>query len=313
MAVVPFIVLLAAAAPAQSVQEYDLHVLPNLSSGTFGGSTNIGPIVGNPSNQVQVAGLVTLRLSPAGGPFTSGEFVDAHVFTIPSTLNAKIPNPIPFLPPLATMEVIDGVFNVISPGFPIDPAGNFTATVTMGSSDGRLLLHYLGITTEYALAGGFSSPSTVSGTLTASGTRYSLNLPLDLRFDVGDPNVGITGYVSILGTVGGVFDLADPPLVLRLPPLYAGFSNNFTVTGAQPGGQTFLVYGLEGLGNTFVPQLGVTLGLQNPQQAGTMRRASPGGVAAWSLFLPFGAAGRTIRFQAAQVGDVSNIWLTTVF
>lgn len=303
---------LAPAASAQGVQEYDLQVSPALSPCTFGGNTSLGPIQGNPSNQFRMAGLVTMRLGPPGGPFTTGEFVDGHIFSIPAVLDGKIPNPIPHLPPLAFMEVIDGVYNVISPAFSIDPAGNFSTTITMASTHGTLRLRYFGTTTDYSLVGGVSNPTTVSGTLSGTGSTYTLDLPFTVDYPFSDPGTGISGDVILSGAAGAQTDLVDPPLILRVTSLSAGFTGLFSVTGATPGAQVFLVYGLNGLGMTPVPQLGVTLGLAQPVQAGNSQRAGAGGSTVWTLPVPLAAYGLTVRLQAAQVGAASNIWLTTV-
>ncbi|TAH34406.1 MAG: hypothetical protein EYC70_15810 [Planctomycetota bacterium] len=304
---------LAAPVFSQTLQPYDYVVQPQLSAASFGGGTSIGPIQGNPDDQFRLGGLLATQMGPPGGPFTAGELLDAHAFTIPATLYGRIPNPIPHLPPLAEIEITDSVWNMISSGqFAIDASGDFTATVTMMCTHGTLVLRYLGTTTVFNLAGAASNATATAGRSYAQGGVQVLELDLDMDLPFADPITGISGTVHIDGTLGATSSVLDAPLVLRVNPLSAGVPGLFSVTGAQPGALTFLAYGLRGLGLTDVPQLGVTLGIQSPVQAGGAIRALGNGTATWSLTVPFPAQGRTMRFQAAQAGAASNVWLTTV-
>ncbi len=95
------------------------------------------------------------------------------------------------------------------------------------------------------------------------------------------------------------------PMVLSVGSLRAGQQGQFTITGAKPNQNTYLLYSLTGPGKTFVSQLNVTLTIANPVLAASRQSDSAGNVN-WSLPVPANAAGRTVWFQAAQVENASN-------
>lgn len=304
--------LLAAASAAAQTTPYALDIDRDRSNFTFSGNTSLGPIVGNPSNQFQMDGIVDMLLDPPGGPFSTGQFSGSHMYTYPSTLSAKIPNPIPWLPPLATIDVVDAVYRADSAAFNVDPVtGAFTATVVFTAVHGYTRVEYLGNTTITSLVGSQSNPTPISGTISVSGTTLILNCPVNATFTFTDP-LGGTGTLTLQGRLIAGADLVNPPMVLRVGALTAGQTGTFAVTGCAPSAWTYLAYGLRGLGDTYVPQLNVTLGILSPQLAGSPQRANASGAATWNLPIPPTATGVTVRLQSAQYGDASNIWLTTV-
>ena len=94
-------------------------------------------------------------------------------------------------------------------------------------------------------------------------------------------------------------------MVLSVGSLRAGQQGQFTISGAKPNQNTYLLYSLTGPGKTFVSQLNVTLTIANPVLAASRQSDSAGNVN-WSLPVPANAAGRTVWFQAAQVENASN-------
>jgi len=94
---------------------------------------------------------------------------------------------------------------------------------------------------------------------------------------------------------------------LTVDPLISGSAGHFQVNNAQPDTKTWLVYSLEGIGETDVPELGVTLSLAQPIQAGRSRMTDGTGTVEWSLPIPGNAHGLDIWFQAVQNGEVSGV------
>ena len=118
----------------------------------------------------------------------------------------------------------------------------------------------------------------------------------------GGEGAAVTAIVVATPTGG------EPDFDLELSdPMIGGEDATFTVSNAIPSENIYLAYSLAGEGNTFVPRLGVTLGLQSPRQAGGAVPADEFGGARWTLPVPRQASGRTVWFQAAQQGAVSDV------
>lgn len=304
------ILALAAVAPAQTVLDVDQ---PG-SHFTWTGTSSLGNIVGNPSNQFDLDGFLDLDLQPPGGPFTSGQFTGGFVFSVPQVLSGKIPNPLPFLPPLATFDIVDMALRADSAVFAVDPStGAFSTIVTLTALHGTAIVRPLGGTpTVTPLAGTQSDPTPVNGTVTVSGTAIDILMPLNTTINFNDPSSGITATIFLNGTVHATGDTADPPAILRVGTLVAGSPANFDVTSALPNAPLWLAYSLAGQGSTYVSQLGVTLDLARPAQAGGMVTTDGAGDVSWSLPVPAGTAGTTVWFQAVQTGLTTNLWVTTI-
>lgn len=93
---------------------------------------------------------------------------------------------------------------------------------------------------------------------------------------------------------------------LSVGTLTAGQTGQFGVTGATANATQYLVYSLNGLGSTNVPQLGVVLDLARPILA-AQKRANGNGEANWNLPIPGNSAGRRVWFQACEQGDTTNV------
>ncbi len=95
-------------------------------------------------------------------------------------------------------------------------------------------------------------------------------------------------------------------------PLVAGQTGTFVVTWGDPLTDTYLVYSLAGTGNTYIPQLDVTLGLANPQRAAGPSRTDDTGAYVWNLPIPQNAAGFDVWFQAIQFGQATDVVVATI-
>lgn len=93
--------------------------------------------------------------------------------------------------------------------------------------------------------------------------------------------------------------------VLEVTDLIGGQAGYFLVTGATPNTKQYLVYSLHGTGNTYVPQLDVTLDLLKPALADSGNSDTNGEIL-WSLPVPKAASGRTVWFQACEFQNKTN-------
>ncbi len=104
----------------------------------------------------------------------------------------------------------------------------------------------------------------------------------------------------------------SPELSIVPDPLIAGQISTFTADYMTSSTATFLAYSLAGTGNTYIPQLNITLDLNQPTQAGNTITSDIDGTAEWVLLIPGIAAGRVIWFQACQFELVTNVVATSI-
>ena len=95
-------------------------------------------------------------------------------------------------------------------------------------------------------------------------------------------------------------------LDLQVSQFVAGEFGDMEVFGGTPGQTVAFIYSTRGLGNTYIPQLDVTIDLSRPQLAGT-RTADQSGHALLSKRIPSGTQGRHVWMQAAQFQRTSNV------
>lgn len=145
-----------------------------------------------------------------------------------------------------------------------------------------------------------------SPSLTAQEVRDILTSSVD---DLGDPGWderyghGRINAALALGAAGGRMDLT-------VPPLFGGSQATISVTDANPNETVYFVYSLNGPGNTFVPQLNVTLEIANPVLAGSST-ANAAGEASYTSTLP-NVSNIVLWIQAAQFELTSNVVLTQI-
>lgn len=292
--------------PAQNVQ----HVLDanrNASIIDWEITTSAGTVVESP-DKFSLDGSINLKLDAASGPFTSGQINGSLLFTVPTLLQGEIPNPLPFLPPLATFDITNLQTSINSAPFAINPAtGDFIAVVTLLTTAGVADVGGLFGSGTENIFGILSLPTAVPGRVTQNGGNVELFLDLDVFVsqDLGGVLVTIDLDGPIVASAASAN--ADPFLLTVPQPLIVGGLATFSATRAQPGGATFLAASLSGLGSTSVPQLGLTLNLANPVQVGNVVTASGAGNASWSAVIPALLAGRSVWFQALQSGRTTQV------
>jgi len=193
---------LSLAADAQTTYSFRLNQAQ--SNFTFGGTTTLGPIVGNPSNMFQLLGTqnVDLTLQSGAQPFATLAFSGGNVQTN-GPLHGKINNPIsPLLPPLVTVDVNNLVLSTSSPSTTVGAGGAFTANATLTALSGQLVVTPIGgspSTTD--LTNSMSSPTAVMGTITLSGGAFHLSGPVNTTFMFTDPGTGQSGSITLVGTI----------------------------------------------------------------------------------------------------------------
>jgi hypothetical protein len=161
------------------------------------------------------------------------------------------------------------------------------------------------------------------------GDHWSPNRRISEKFDttIGYPSQDKIGdYNQIISEDSGVniiyaatfnggqdlYFMRVTPTVLKVSPLVGGETATFTVTGAIPNQRTWLAFTLTGEGRTFIPQLDITLNLDNPQQIGDMKVADSGGNVSWDLSVPPQGTGRDVWFQVVQIENGSNLVAATI-
>jgi len=176
-----------------------------------------------------------------------------------------------------------------------------------------------------ALGGGYSDPS---------GTSFSTPLTNGVAAMIFAQNPGISAQAvedillstcDDIGAVGedntfgfGRVNLraaveASPPslMILTMGTMIAGSTVNIRVDDATASATVLLAYTFQGLGSSFEPSTGETLGLNN-HRIGLTLSADTFGVVDTNRVLPSGLAGRTIWVQMTETGNVSNIHNETI-
>lgn len=197
--------VVAVSAPVVAQQTLAYDVEPTQSNFTWSGTTSLGNIVGNPSNAFQIDGTSLLSIAPvAGNGYGSVQMVGGDAFVVPD-IHGKIPNPIPFLPPLATIDVLNLHLSPTSDPFAVNPIGNsFSTMVTLTALSGTLVVTPLGGSAQITdLTGSASTPSATSGSLGTSVSLATSNLivPVNSTFPFSDTGSGISGTITVVGTL----------------------------------------------------------------------------------------------------------------
>src|SRR5688572_28279702 len=222
------------AAPAAFAGELDFAANQAQSNFTWTGSTSLGPILGNPSNAFQLAGHQLALSSGGGGPLAqwTGELAGGDLAVVPD-LKGKIPNPFPFLPPLATIEVTGLHLSLASAPFDVLPGGSFTALATATALSGTLSVTPLGgSATVTDLTGSTSDPAAQSGTFAPGGAGLSWTSPIHLTFDFSDPSSGISGSLTVQGTLVADWSPAAPSIYCTAKTTSAGCVPALALVGA---------------------------------------------------------------------------------
>ncbi len=194
---------LALAGVAAAQTDFVFTVNQAQSNFTWSGTSTLGNIVGNPSNAFQATGTTTMHVFAAGvDPIATSDFSNGGDLGTSVALHGKINNPLPFLPPLATIDITNLHMSMGAPVFAVAPNGAFTAALTMTALSGTMVVTPLaGTATTTDLTGLGSTPQNQTGTLLPSGNNLALVMPVNTSFPFSDPASGASGTVTLLGTL----------------------------------------------------------------------------------------------------------------
>jgi len=126
--------------------------------------------------------------------------------------------------------------------------------------------------------------------------------------DLGNPGIDDTygyGRINVFEAMAIATD--DPPMRLNIDELIAGRRETLSAYNCSPNEPVHFVYSTAGAGETYVPQLDVTLDLQSPRLAKSTRADADGNASA-NVFIPLQFVGRHVWIQAAQFQRVSDVW-----
>ncbi len=205
--------LAAGSIPAFGQWAVTFDVEPSTSNFVWTGTSSLGPLVGNPSNTFQMDGTTDMSLAPAGAlSIGSASFVPTgDAYTLPGALSGKVPNPFPFLPPLATFEVVDLHLSVGSDPFSVDALGDWTGDPWMLALSGTMnVVPLVGAPISQDLTGEQTDPTTQSGTLLHAGGDVELSASINSTFAFDDPTSGISGSIALVGSITASWSCPTP-------------------------------------------------------------------------------------------------------
>lgn len=174
-------------------------IVPSQSSFSISGTTSVGPLVANPSS-VQVSGNLLVDLATEGSPASTGQVASGDAAV--QNINVFIPNVLPFLPPLADIDVTNLHISPTSEVFLGGPTGAFSTTASFTVLSGTAAVTPLvGTPSVLDLQGATSDPEAVSGSVSVAGDLLTLSIPLSSTIPLDDPTSGISGSVTLSGTL----------------------------------------------------------------------------------------------------------------
>lgn len=194
--------LALAAVPAMAQEPISFEFDSSATTLTYGGTTPIGPIVGNPPNFAFTGDVSAVVDSiPGAGP-VSIEFVPGGAAAVVPDINAIVPNPVPFLPAFATLEISGLVLGLSSPPTAVDPAGDFQTMLVSTVLAGTLDVTVSGqAPTSVDLTGSVGLPQPFAGNIAPMGITTDLTGTLAITFLLSDPSLPVTATVNVTGTI----------------------------------------------------------------------------------------------------------------
>lgn len=326
------LILLFVATGGLNGQGRHVFVVQPTSSFTFGGTVAIPPlgpqpIVGQPTNSFTASGTADADLTTSGGTATAGQFVPGGLVRVPP-LTAVVPNPLPFLPPAASINVTGTTLEFTSTPFVV-AGGMFTTDVTATILSGTATVNVLGLSSSTVpLANTVTTPQTVTGSFVSTPTGYAISVPLNLTFPLNDPATGATGNLTLTGSL-----IADyQPLnsdTLTVSVSTGGVQTLQVSTGGNFGGDMYAVLAsssgtspgiilpgglilplnpdptfVASINNANMPPLGNTIGTLDAFGRAVATITVPGG-------LPPTVAGQTYDFAFATADAAGNVGMVS--
>lgn len=195
--------LLALTAPALAQAPLTFTIDTVQSAYNWSGSTSLGPLQGNPSTNFNLSGTQIVLLDGSSGqPIDSGEILSGGVASVVGNLSARIPNPVPFLPPLATITISNLSFELVTAPFAVAGNGAFSTladvTVLSGTVD---VVPLIGSPSQSSLAGAQGVGQVLNGTIVQAGTTITGSSSQNTQFMFSDPASGINATINLVGTL----------------------------------------------------------------------------------------------------------------
>jgi hypothetical protein len=224
---------LALCAPSGAQAPLDFTLDYAASQYTWAGTTSIGPIVGNPSNQFGLSGNFMLEVSGGGWAIADGEYKTGGVALVSPDLSGKIPNTFAWLPPLAIIDITNMTLEFITPPFSVAMDGSYATTVITTILSGTLTVTPLvGSVTITDLTGISGSPQPFGGTISsASGGAFMTSAQVS-TFSFTDPGSGLTATMTLTGTLEGDNDCQTSTNYCTANPNTTGAPAHIFATGS---------------------------------------------------------------------------------
>ncbi|MCP3916683.1 MAG: hypothetical protein GY711_14100 [bacterium] len=202
------------------------------STWSWSGTTSIGPIEGNPSQDFALQGDFGILMTSGAQPIQTAQATGDGAAAVVPDLSGRIPNPIPILPPLAIVDVTNLSLAFSTPPFNV-VAGSFTTDITVTALSGTLTVTPLaGAVTMTDLAGTMGDPVAIAGQLTQASTNIHLNSPQMASLTFTDPTTGISGTFNLMGTLVGDFDCPPPTNYCTANMNSAGMTGSISASGS---------------------------------------------------------------------------------
>ncbi|HIG87466.1 MAG TPA: hypothetical protein EYQ25_10520 [Planctomycetes bacterium] len=225
--------LLLLSGPALAQSPISLTISSSQSQWNWTGTSSIGAIVGNPSTNFTLNGNMVMTLGAGVLPISTGQFDSGGVANVFPDLHGMIPNPLPFLPPLATIDVVGLTLEFTSAPFIVNANGTFsTNNVTTALSGTVTVSPLTGGVSVIDLTGLSGDPQALNGQITQAGNTVTLNAPSTGTFSFIDPGTGISADFTISGTLYGSWTNPAPSTYCAAATNSTGMAGTILMTGS---------------------------------------------------------------------------------
>jgi len=225
------IALLLFSVPLAAQAPLEFTIDPAQSNWSWTADSSLGPVVGVPNQTFQVSGTQVALLVRGALPIAQAQ-LSGGTAVVP-TIQAEVPNVLPILPPLATIEVVGLSLSFNSPLFSVASGGAFSTNVTTLVQAGQVTIDPLvGSQTVIDLGGTQSDPQPVAGTISQVGALLTLSTTLTTTFDFTDPGSGLSATLSLDGDATGTYSCPAPLNYCASNPNSTGLPAAFSVLGS---------------------------------------------------------------------------------
>ena len=222
------------ATPCLAQEPVTFTINQSASQWSWSGNSSLGPINGNPSTSFAVTGDFVLQMTAGAQPIQTAQFLPGGAAAVVPDLSGVIPNPLPFLPPLATIDVTNLMLEFTSAPFAVDASGNFNALGTTTALSGTLTVAPLtGGTTVTDLTGVSGDPQPLPGSISVIGNTVSLTSNNSGSFDFTDPASGISASFNLAGVLAGSWSAPAPSNYCTAAINSTGNIGQLSLTGSQ--------------------------------------------------------------------------------